>query len=425
MSLPSGAAAAGPRGLQFYGWWAVVPAVGLILLLTNGLTVGGIAAFDPTLIRELGVARADVKLGDAIQLGVTAILTLGSGWLADRYGVRIVMAAGTLVLAWAFFALGHVDSLTDYYWSRFWMGVGLSGAGLAICVVAVSRWFLLRRGLALGLVLAGTSAGNALFPWIFTRLIANDGWREAAGYAGWMLLALLVLVALVVSEWPARKGLQPYGADLLPAGTAGASDGTGPELSYAQILARPEFWLMGIAAFGTFYSILGVNNNMILHMQNLGARPEIGALIAMPLFFAGLFGKLASGWLTDLFGRKPVWLTSLGLMLVAAGMFASMNLTLVPVAAVVMGLGWGANYTLLQAVAGDVFGTRSLGRVMGAVTVLDAGGGALGPYVTARFADASGNYQSGFLVVFGLIALALTSASRLNVTTPDVQVKRR
>jgi MFS family permease len=196
------------------------------------------------------------------------------------------------------------------------------------------------------------------------------------------------------------------------------------ELSYAQILGRKEFWLMGIAAFGTFYTILGVNNNMILHMQNLGVRPEIGALIALPLFLAGLVGKLASGWLTDLYGRKPVWMISLSLMLAAALMLAAMNASLVPVAAVMMGLGWGANYTLLQAVAGDIFGARSLGKVMGAVTVLDASGGALGPYVTARFADASGNYQSSFMVVALLVAVALLSARALNVPTPDMQVKQ-
>jgi MFS family permease len=407
----------------FYGWWAVVPAVAVILLVTNGLTVGGIAAFDPTLIRELGVQRGDIKLGDAIQLGVTAILTLATGWIADRFGVRIVMVIGSVALALGFYALGQVESLADYYWSRFWMGVGLSGAGLAICVVAVSRWFLLRRGRALGIVLAGTSLGNALFPWIFTKLIELDGWREAAMYAGWALLALVVLVMLAIREWPESLGLQPYGADRAAPAAAGA-DLQGPELSYAQILARPEFWLMGVAAFATFYSILGVNNNMILHMQNLGVSAEIGALVALPLFLAGLIGKLLSGWLTDIFGRKPVWLVSLGCMLIAAGLLSTMQTGLVAVAAVIMGLGWGANYTLLQAVAGDVFGARSLGRVMGAVTVLDAGGGALGPWVTAQIADRTGDYQAGFLFVTVLIAIAFVCASLLRVATPDVELRR-
>ncbi len=61
---------------------------------------------------------------------------------------------------------------------------------------------------------------------------------------------------------------------------------------------------------------------------------------------------------------------------------------------------------------------------MGAVTVLDAGGGALGPYVTARFADAMGNYRPGFMVVAGLIALAMLCAYLLKVATPDVQARR-
>lgn len=407
----------------FYGWWAIVPAVFVILLVTNGLTVGGIAAFDPLLIADLGVQRADIKLGDAIQLGVTAIATVASGWLADRYGVRPVMVAGSLALAWGFFSLGDVQSLSDYYWSRFWMGIGLSGAGLAICVVAVSRWFVLRRGRALGIVLAGTSLGNAFLPWVFTRLIDLDGWREAGQYAGWALLGLVLLVMLSLREWPASMGLEPYGADRLTARTPG-SDVQGEQLDYAQILGRREFWLMGTAAFATFYSILAVNNNMILHMQNLGVSREVGALVAVPLFLAGLVGKLASGWLTDLFGRKPVWLVSLGCMLVAAAALTAMRPTLVAFAAIVMGLGWGANYTLLQAVAGDVFGARSLGRVMGAVTVLDAGGGALGPYLTARLADAHGDYQLGFLVVTGLVGVAFVCAALLRVATPDVEVRK-
>lgn len=423
MKSASGADPSTAAAGWYYGWWAIVPAVFAILLVTNGLTVGGIAAFDPLLIAELGVQRADIKLGDAIQLGVTAIFTVASGWLADRFGVRPVMGVGSLALAWGFFSLGQVETLTDYYWSRFWMGIGLSGAGLAISVVAVTRWFVLRRGRALGIVLAGTSLGNAFFPWVFTRLIDLDGWREAGQYAGWALVALVVLVMLSLREWPEAMGLKPYGAERV-AGKVPGADVQGEQLTYAQILARREFWLMGVAAFATFYSILAVNNNMILHMQNLGVSREIGALVAVPLFLAGLVGKLASGWLTDIFGRKPVWLVSLGCMFVAAASLTAMSATMVAFAAVVMGLGWGANYTLLQAVAGDIFGARSLGRVMGAVTVLDAGGGALGPYLTARLADAHGDYQIGFLTVTALIGIAFVCAALLRVATPDVELRK-
>jgi nitrate/nitrite transporter NarK len=288
-------------------------------------------------------------------------------------------------------------------------------------VVAVSRWFVTNRGLALGIILAGTSIGNGFMPKIFTDFIADDGVRAASHYAAWLLLAMPVLMLVLLREWPASVGLKPYGADGAP---AAANKFIGEELSYADILRRKDFWLMGVAAFATFYSILGVNNNMILHMQNLQVPPSVGSLIAIPLFLAGVVGKLGAGWLTDRLGRKQVWLWCLGLMLLGALLLSLMQTALVPFAAVIMGLGWGANYTLLQAVAGDLFGTRSLGKVMGAVTVLDAGGGAIGPWLTARFADQTGNYQLGFLVISGLILAALIAAWRLKVETPDLVLRQ-
>lgn len=422
-AAPGGAATTRP----FHGWTAIVPTVFVVLLVTNGLTLGGMAAFDPTLIAQLGVTRAEVKFGDFIQLGITALMTIGSGWLSDRHGVRPVMAVGIVALAAGFFALGRVDSLHDLWWARSMMGIGLAGAGLAICVVAVSRWFILRRGLALGIVLAGTSLGNGFFPRIFTALIEDGGLRHAADIAAFAILALLVLVWWPLREWPASVGAEPLGRSQLAAAgvaTAGGSEGSvGAELTYREILARREFWLIGVAAFATFFAILGVNNNMILHMQALGLPPATGALIAIPLFLAGLIGKLAAGWLTDLLGRKPVWVTSLSLMLAALLLLSTMAPGWVPVAAVVLGLGWGANYTLLQAVVSDVFGTRSLGRVMGAITVLDAGGGALGPWVTAAIADGSGSYQTGFVAIALLLVAGLLCALRLDINTPDRAVR--
>ena len=399
-----------PGGI-YYGWWAIVPAAFIVILVTNGLTVGGIAAFDPALIAQLGVTRGAIKVGDAIQLGVTSALTLLTGQLVDRYGYRRVMLVGVAALLWGFYSLGHVASIQDYYWSRGWMGLGLACAGMAICMVAVSRWFVASRGLALGIVLAGTSFGNGFMPSIFTALIMSYGWRDASLFTLALLAVVPFLVWGLMREWPASIGLKPLGA----ASDAIASRAMGEDLSYLQIVRRREFWLLGTAAFCTFYAFLGINNNMILHMMQLGQPQTAGAAMLIPLFLAGLSGKVLAGWLSDRFGRKAVWVVCLALMLSGALVLATLQAALIALAAIVLGLGWGANYTLLQAVTGDVFGARSLGRVMGAITVLDAGGGALGPWITAELSDRSGNYQNGFLLICGLVALATVCASALTL----------
>lgn len=408
--MNTAAAPSAPGGL-YYGWRAIVPAAFIIILVTNGLTVGGIAAFDPALIAELGVTRGAIKVGDAIQLGVTSLLTLLTGQLVDRYGYRRVMLAGIAALLWGFYLLGHVDSIQDYYWSRAWMGLGLSCAGMAICMVAVSRWFVASRGLALGIVLAGTSFGNGFMPSIFTTLIAAYGWRGASLFTLALLAFLPLLVWGIMREWPASLGQKPLGA----ASAAVEARAMGEDLGYLQIIGRREFWLLGTAAFCTFYAFLGINNNLILHMMQLGMAQSAAAAMLIPLFLAGLSGKVLAGWLSDRLGRKTVWTGCLALMLAGALMLAALQAPLIAPAAIILGLGWGANYTLLQAVTGDVFGARSLGRVMGAITVLDAGGGALGPWITAALSDLSGNYRNGFLLICGLVALAIVCASALKL----------
>jgi MFS family permease len=404
-------AAPAARGGFFYGWWAIVPATFIIILVTNGLTVGGIAAFDPALIAQLGVTRGAIKIGDAIQLAVASSLTLVAGQLVDRYGYRRLMLVGVASLLWSFYALGQVASIQDYYWSRAWMGLGLACAGMAVCMVAVSRWFVASRGLAIGIVLAGTSFGNGLMPTVFTALITSYGWRDATLFTLALLAVLPLLVLGVMREWPASIGLKPLGA----ASAAVEVRAMGEELGYLQIIRRREFWLLAIAAFSTFYAFLGINNNLILHMMQLGLPQSTSAAMLIPLFLAGLSGKVLAGWLSDLLGRKAIWILCLSLMLSGALALAALRVAWLAPAVIVLGLGWGANYTLLQAATGDLFGARSLGKVMGAVTVLDAGGGALGPWITAELSDRSGNYQTGYLVTGALIAVAILCVSSLRL----------
>ncbi|MGE0581668.1 MAG: MFS transporter [Steroidobacteraceae bacterium] len=414
MSDPLNVAPRAQRGWRFYGWWGVVLATLLFILVTNGLTIGGIQAFDPHLLAALSIERAPLKLGDAIQLGTAAIFTLFTGWAADRIGVRPVMTVGVLLLSASFYGLGHVETVGGLYALRFVMGLGLAGAGLAVCVVIVSRWFITRRGLALGLMLAGTSLGSGILPGIFTRLIEAHDWRQAAVYGAVGPLLLLPIVWFAMKEWPARLGLAPYGGEGAHAATL-----AGPDLSYRDIISRREFWLIGAAAFATFYSILAISNNLFLHSQDLGFKPEASAALFVPLFIMGLIGKIVSGVLSDILGRKRVWILSLALMLAGALMLATLQSSLVMAAIALFGFGWGGNYSLLQATAADAFGSRALGRVMGALTVLDAGGGALGPWVTSLLYDRYGSYSSGFGLVCVLIVISILLAASLRIRSPE------
>lgn len=401
-------------GWQFYGWWGIVLPAFLIIWVTNALTLAGLNVFDAKLLVELGVERGPLKFGDTIQLLVSGALAPVGGWLADRYGVRPVMVAGVLLLSGGLYGYSFVDSLADVYLMRALTGAALAGAGLVICVTIVSRWFVAKRGLALGLMLSGTSLGNAVIPQLNTALIAEHGWRDALTIICLIPLALLPIILFVVKEWPDRIGLQAYGAEA-------ARSGVDPKLlagyEFRDALRSPNFWLIGTAAFCTFYAILGLANNLFLHMSDLGFGPAEAAKAYFPLFVMGLVGKIAAGALADGLPRKAVFGGCLALMFTGAILLATLDPGLVMPALYLFGLGWGGNYTMLQGLVADVFGARSLGKILGGITVLDATGGALGPWITGALFDVSHSYRLGFAVIVVLIAVAL--AAILFVRLPE------
>ena len=394
---------------QFYGWWGIVLPAFLIIWVTNALTLAGLTVFDRQILEELAISRGELKFGDTVQLLVSAALAPIGGWVADRFGVRPVMVVGVLALSLGLVGYSTIDSLGDIYLLRVLTGASLAGAGLVICVTIVSRWFVARRGLALGLMLSGTSLGNAFVPQLANWLIGEHGWREAFYFLAAMPLLLLPLILFVVREWPERLGLAPYGGQEM----ARAGDASGYEFGAA--VRSGNFWLIGLSAFCTFFAILAVSGNLFLHARDLGLDAGAAARAFLPLFIGGIVGKIGAGLLTEVLPRKLVFALALGLMLLGGVLFTTMSESLLWPALWAFGLGWGANYTMLQALVADVFGARSLGKILSAINLMDATGGALGPWVAGLLFDLRGDYQLAFGVITALVAVALVAAMLVRV----------
>ena len=133
------------------------------------------------------------------------------------------------------------------------------------------------------------------------------------------------------------------------------------------------------------------------------------------MYVAGLVGKFLFGYLADILDRKMVFVGNVTVMLLGSLCLSSMNPSLFWPFVVLFGFGWGGLYTLLQLLTMDSFGLKAGGKILGTITVLDALGGGLGPWVSGVLFDKTGNYQASFMVVSGLIAVALLIALSLRI----------
>jgi len=398
--------------------WVICGLSFLVLFVGQGMNFGGISVFDVQLIDALSdsmgqdIAKSDIKLRDTIMLATAALCGIGSGWLADKVGVKPLILVGLALLAAGNLLYARVDTLTQIYWISVGMGVMLSLCGLMINVYLISSWFDKQRGLAIGIVLAGTSLGNAFFPKLNTWLIGMGGWRQAFEWLAWVPLILLPIAFFLIRNGPMSAGKREG-----PAARAAPIVLTGYSLK--QALTSRNFWCLATIAMCTFYAILGMQANVFIYMRESQYAPQVAATAVSILFLGGFVGKLIAGYLAETFGHKLILLTGLALML-SGGVFMTLAIKLNSTTSMWAGLvgfgfGWGGIYTLIQLLSADLFGMRSLGKILAAINVLDALGGALGPFVTAKLADVSGTYFVSFAVITALLCVATAAALLLDM----------
>ena len=406
-------------GSGLYYGWIIAIASGVILLITNGMTLGGLNVFDKPLLEALTqasgqpVSLAALKTRDAITLGVSGLMAPLAGAAADRFGVRPLMLIGAVLLSAGYFLYSTADSLSTIYGIHVLFASALATCGLVVNVILVSRWFVKDRGLAMGIALAGTSLGNGALPPLNAALIGEVGFRAAFAWMSLLPLILIPIILFVVRERPADlKAQAPV------TGARGDAPVATVSLTLGAALRTTNFWVLALIAMLTFFSIIGTQAHLNLYMLGRGFSQMDAGFSYTVLFFLGLAGKIASGFLADRLGRKPVFVATIAIMGLGAMLLTLPSTNVLWAGLVCFGLGWGGLYTLLQLLAADYFGPQHLGKILGAITVLDTFGGGLGPPLIGAIRDRAGSYDNAFLLVAALVTLALLISTQFRTGRP-------
>lgn len=388
----------------FYGWVIVgtcfVAATSYGLFYTFGV-------FFKSLQSEFGWGRALTGSVHSVHLLIYAISTYTFGRLTDRIGPRRALSLGAIFIGVGFCLCSQIQNIWQLYVYYIIASLG-SGVTVSLPNATVQKWFVKKRGLALGLVTAGVGAGTLLLAPLSNFLITLFGWRPAYVMMGLLFWGLLTLNALFMEENPEKKGLRPYGWE----------ERRGPE-AQSGVKAGRDWPVKEAMKTGAFFLIIAIYffTNLPIHMVMIHIVPyatdlEISkAFAASALGLIGgvsILGRIGMGLVSEKIGWKwGLFLSCLlsGFMLL--WLIGVQNLWMLSLFAVVYGFFYGGKITTIPGLIGSFFGTRSLGEIIGAIHAVSLAGGIIGPVLGGYIFDRSGSYRIAFLIA----ALAfLTSA---------------
>jgi MFS family permease len=373
----------------------IITAAFFSLLAIVGFALYGLPFFYDFFVQEFGWSRTVVTSGNAIgKLLVAPLFGFIAGWLIDKYGPKKMMLAGSLMAGSALIGLSMMNSLYMFYLFYILNALGYVFGGPLPCQVLISRWFTKNRGKAMGIAYLGIGTGGALVPLISAGLEKNIGWHLALTSLGVFVIILSFPLAFFIKESP--QTLEPKVQ----------SEGRAPIMN---ILKNSNFYLLGIGSMCSIGAVGGVNQHLKLYLRDLSFSQSQAAHVMSLVLLSSLAGRVLMGVLADVIHRKYV------MILIYLIVGSSILLLLIPdfpariyIFAVIFGIGLGGDYMIIPLMAGDLFGVRTLGRVMGIILVADGLAESLSPMmVGALYNNALKSYGFGFTL---LICIAFTGA---------------
>ena len=392
-----------------YGW--VIVAAGALMTCVGFGTMLSLAVFLAPISEAMGWARAGVSAAATLDFLFMGIAAFAWGALSDRYGTRIVVLAGSLLLGLGLVTASRAQELWQF--QLFFGGlIGIAaGSFYAPMMALASAWIDKRRSLAVALVSAGLAVAPVTVAPSASLLISAYDWRTAMlviGIAAWALLI------------PACFLIRPA-----PQAASGASAGpdTAPETQWtaAQALRTPQFITLALAHFACCAAHSGPIFHMVSYAMICGIAPLTAVTVYSLAGFSGLGGRLLLGALADRVGAKPVLVGGLLVQaLCIATYLAVFSLGEFYALSVVFGLAYGGVMPLYAVLVRDFFGARIMGTVFGAVSAFASLGMALGPWAGGIVFDTYHAYTwlhaGSFAIGLAAVAVALSFPSKRRQT---------
>ncbi len=397
----------------FYGWVVVLGCM-FIQAAAVGILSNTLSAFIVPCSTDLQVGRATFTMYTSF--GMVSGLVMAPFWgeFFKNRRFKPFMLLGCLLITGCMWCYSLATSVYHFYIIAAVKGV-FQGLLMGVPIPRIlSNWFISRRGFAMGMALAGSGLAGSIMTPIVTATIGNAGWR--AGFRQLTVLFFLItipVILLLIKERPSDVGQKPLGWDTVPTTPTGESARVSG-MTRAQASRSKTYWCYVIALFLTQLCGMGLQNNIIGYLTDVGFDAMYAAKIFSLMMLILVPGKIVLGSVYDRFGIRIGTIIITATLSISALLLAVSVRSPIPlIFAVVFGFGDAIQTMQLPYMTGRLMGEREYTRIYDVCQPFTSMGSAIGVPLTAAVRDVSGSYVPAFLTIAGLaiVVMALELAA--------------
>ncbi len=398
----------------FYGWWVVVGGM-ISIAISSGLFMHGFQFYFEPMRRQFGWSRTLISGAYSLSRVESGFLGPLGGYLVQRFGSRIVMAGGFMILALGLVLLSMTRNVPMFYAAFLVLSVGSGLAAWTPVVPALTNWFRRKRAMAVGLTMMGMGFGGIVVAPTVSIFINNFSWDKTALGCGIFAAIVGLPLASIMRYSPEPYGYLPDGDtpdDKASEGSEGAQRSSSVDqefdFSVKEALRTPAFWLMSIGHSVSLLVISTLSLHMVPYLEtDLGftAGRAATAVIAVNGFL--MAAQPVGGFLGD---RLPKHYIVAGTMLGHASALLLLatadGFSQVILASAIQGMSWGIRGPVITAMRSDYFGRKNFPMIQGYSHLVLMVGQIVGPLLAGYMADYY-SYSAGFKIIAAMTAAGM------------------
>ena len=395
-----------PDGVRsFYGYIIVIISF-FIMMVILGLHASFGIFFKP-MLTDLGWTRAVTSGAFSLSLIMHGLLGIVLGGLNDRFGPRLVMTVCGLFSGIGYMLMSQVHSVWQLY---LFYGI-IIGIGCSIFVPllsTVARWFVRRRSMMTGIVVAGSGVGMLIVPPVINRLISAYDWRISFLILGIIILFIVVLSSQFLKRDPAGVGQVAFGETN---SVEESLDSENRAFTLKEAVLTRQFWMLFVVMMSYGFCFFSIQVHIAPYITDTGISAAGAANILAATGGAAIVGQTVLGSIGDRIGNKQAFFIGVVLLGIAGfGLMQTKALWSFYLFACILGLAFGDLSTQESPIVAWLFGLESHGLIFGFFSFSFTIGAAIGPVLFGHIFDTTGSYQFAFLIciLISIISIILT-----------------